>query len=91
MIQLAGVVRQSVKGAKYRGKRLRFSAYLKTESAEGLRLQLDLWGHSDQHAEMQLSSTTGWRQYQLVIDVPYDCLAINFGCICLPRQIPVSW
>ena len=79
MIQLAGAVRQSVKGDKYRDKRLRFSAYLRTESPEGLQLQLDLWGHSDQHAEMQLNSTTGWRQYQLVLDVPHDCLAINFG------------
>lgn len=71
---------------QFRGKRIRYSAYLKTESAAsaGLWLRLDTEGIGQggggwNMVENPIRGTTGWKRYECVIDVPQNTLGIQFG------------
>src|SRR5579859_6620046 len=79
-----GALRQDISAAAYRGKRLRFSAYLKTRGIRkqtGLLLTLiepdamKIWAMQ----KRPILGTTGWKRYVYVVDVPADTRAIMFG------------
>ena len=82
-----GTLMQDFRADHYVGKRVRFSAYVKTENAEGL---VGLWMRIDKEAKqlafdnMQnrpIKSTSDWQKYDVVLDVPQDATGIFFGVL----------
>lgn len=79
-------VMQAISAESYRGKRLRFSAQLSTTEVVG---QAGLWMRIDgangkvlsfdDMASRPVSGTTPWQGYEVVLDVPVDSAAIQFG------------
>lgn len=76
---------QSVLAEKYAGKRVRFSAYVKTEDVQGT---MGLWfqGRStlinrvtDEMETRPVFGTTDWTLYETVVDVPADCTLLAMG------------
>lgn len=71
---------------QFRGKRIRFAAYLKTNQVNGwagLWLRVDTidkhaWAFDDME-DFAIDGTTDWRQYQIVLDVPQDGAVIYLG------------
>ena len=76
---------QSLSAEKYRGKRVRLSAYLKSKSADWFRLTMvtDV-GRSSQRFDGPFSSTSpnaeGWYKVMMVRDIPKETQRIDFGC-----------
>ena len=72
---------------RYRGKRIRFSAFAKSENIQnwaGLWLRIDRsYGASiiDNMMNRPITGTSGWRQYVLVLDVPSDATQIVYGVL----------
>jgi len=72
---------------KYRGKRVRFSAFAKSENIQewaGLWLRIDnIYGTSimDNMQSRPITGTSGWRQYAVVLDVPDDATNFAYGVI----------
>ena len=70
----------------YRGKRVRFSGYMKTNKVgnwAGLWMRIDTatkvgWAFDDMEDRV-VSGTTDWKQYQVVLDVPQDGAVIYIG------------
>jgi hypothetical protein len=68
------------------GKRVRFSAYIKSE---GVKDHAELWltpaeylpkfGRFDGSLNRQITGTTGWERYEITQDVPPDSMSISFG------------
>ncbi len=79
-VQLAGVVAQHIKADNYRGKRIRLSAYLKTAGAVDV-------GRRDDRADKILSGNSDWVQHTLLLDVPADCVSIDFGFVILKGTV----
>jgi beta-lactamase regulating signal transducer with metallopeptidase domain len=79
-----GVLRQDVPGKPFRGKRIRFSGYLKTDGIReytGLLVSL-MTPKTDSTWAMgkrPILGTTDWRRYEYVVDIPQDCNAIMLG------------
>lgn len=78
---------QSIKPDNYRGKRIRFSGYLKTKSVadhSGFWLRIDgaqmnkMLGF-DNMGDRPVKGTTDWGKYEIVLDVPDNAEAIAFG------------
>jgi len=71
---------------RYRGKRVRFSGYMKTNMVSGwagLWMRVDTvtkvgWAFDDME-DQEVSDTTDWTQYQVVLDVPEDAATIYLG------------
>ena len=78
---LAGAVTQRIRADRFRNQRIRFSTFLKLESAEGLTLHLEVLGRARSVAKIALSGTTDWKRYELVLDVPSDGVGIDFGFV----------
>jgi beta-lactamase regulating signal transducer with metallopeptidase domain len=79
-----GVLRQDVPGKPFRGKRIRFSGYLKTEGIReytGLLVSVIGQKHYETWAmgKRPILGTTDWRRYEHVVDVPQDCSLIMLG------------
>jgi hypothetical protein len=84
----AGVLRQTIKSDHYRGKRVRFSGYVRSEVSEGWA---GLWMRVDgEHGQrlgldnMQnrpIKGTTDWTKYEIVLDVPVNSIALTFGVV----------
>jgi len=80
-----GYVTQVVKANRYRGKRIRLSAWLKTESAAATGLWLscndEQWFvlNADMMDGRQVRGTTPFTRYDLVIDVPEKAMEVRFG------------
>jgi hypothetical protein len=87
----AGSIVQFVDAGKYRGKRVRFSAALKTR---GVKNWAALWIRADgtdsnggRVAECESMQTpnrrphgdTSWQRYSLVLDIPEDTTSIAYG------------
>ncbi|MBI1760643.1 MAG: hypothetical protein HYR56_04320 [Acidobacteria bacterium] len=76
---------QQFKADAYRGKRLRMSAWVKTETAADraqLWLRLDaLKGMPgfDNMGKRPIKGVNDWRRYELVMDVPAEAVNIAFG------------
>jgi erythromycin esterase-like protein len=78
---------QSFPAAAARGKRLRFSGFIKTENLENGRAAL--WGRADgpdghtlvidnMHGRSP-SGTTDWKEYEIGLDVPEEAVGIVLG------------
>jgi hypothetical protein len=85
-----GTLMQDFRADNYAGKRVRFSAMLKTESVAdwaGLWMRIDKnTGASssktlvlDNMHDRPVKGTEDWKSYQVVLDVPNDATGILFG------------
>ena len=81
-----GTLTQAFQASKYRGKRVRLRAFVKTEGVEGwagLWMRVDGKEKTglafDNMGERPIKGTTDWTQYDVVIDVPDEADSIFFG------------
>lgn len=79
------LLQQIIAAGDYRGKRLRLSAYAKTDNvagSAGLIMRVDgansILGISNMQNK-PISGTTGWKRYDIVLDVPQEAVDIAFG------------
>jgi hypothetical protein len=84
-LQGNGFIRQCIDPAVFHGRRLRLTAYAKSEIVEGKAL---LWigqdllpGQSFDFDHVALPGTSDWKLYQIVTDVPDIVQNICFGCV----------
>jgi beta-lactamase regulating signal transducer with metallopeptidase domain len=82
-----GTLMQSFSAAQYVGKRVRFSAAVKSEEVNDWA---GLWMRVDQGSAMlafdnmwdrPIKGATNWQKYQVVLDVPKDATGIAFGVL----------
>jgi len=85
-----GTMMQMVKADKYKGKRVRLSAYVKAEDVRdwaGLWMRVDGAKSGDMLAfdnmqDRSIRGTVAWKKYAVVLDVPEkDSTAVAFGFI----------
>jgi hypothetical protein len=79
---------QSVQAAQFRGKRVRFSGWVRGQNLTGAPtglwmrvdgdLQTDAFDNSATHSE---HGTTDWHQVQVILDVPVDAVGISYGAL----------
>ena len=80
-----GILRASSPIDAWRGKRVRLSGRLKSEDVERLQMWLRITGPSitqQRHydmAEKPIRGTTDWQRHEIVMDVPEDARAFDFG------------
>ena len=80
-----GTLMQTFKADSYRGKRVRMSAWMKTENAESSQLWMRLDSEKgtmlgfDNMANRAVKGTTEWKRYEITLDVPEDAVYIAFG------------
>jgi C-terminal processing protease CtpA/Prc len=81
-----GAFGQSIRADNYRGKRVRFSAYVRTRevggNGAGIWMRVDGNGGTLQFDNMQsrtITGTTDWKLVSVVLDVPSDAIGITFG------------
>jgi hypothetical protein len=76
---------QTIKADDYRGKRLRLSAFVKSENVERAALWLRMDGDGmkvlnlDTMDNRPITGTGDWQKYDIVLDVPLDSRQIIFG------------
>lgn len=81
-----GTLMQDIRAEHYAGKRVRFSAFVKTEDAKsaGLWMRIDNGATAVAFDNMQdrpLKGTLGWQRYSVVLDVPKDATGVFFGVL----------
>jgi hypothetical protein len=82
-----GTLMQDFGAEKYAGKRVRFSAFAKSEGVEdwaGLWMRIDKGSQMMAFDNMQdraIRGTTGWKAYEVVLDAPQDATGIFFGVL----------
>ena len=82
-----GTLMQSFDARNYLGKRVRFSAVVKTEDVQswaGLWMRVDKGSQTVEFDNMQnrpLKGTAGWKKFEVVLDVPQDATGIFFGVL----------
>jgi hypothetical protein len=82
-----GTLMQDFRADHYLGKRVRFSAFVKTERAQdwaGLWMRVDKESKQlafDNMEDRSIKGTTDWKQYDVVLDVPQDATGIFFGVL----------
>ena len=89
-----GTLMQTAEAGEYRGKRVRFSGYVKSEKVDngwsGLWLRVDGPQDSktgspvlsfDNMQERPIKGTQDWRKCDIVLDVPVESLTLNFGLL----------
>ena len=82
-----GTLMQMFKADKYLGKRLRLSAYVKTERVDscGLWMRIDGSGKTmlslDNMQNRPIHWTTDWQKIEVVLDVPQNSVDIAFGVL----------
>jgi hypothetical protein len=73
-----GTLMQSIRSGKYKGKRIRLSGLVRSQEVVGWA---GLWMRVDQAKDIiafdnmqdrPIKGTTGWQQYEVVLDVPQD-------------------
>lgn len=81
-----GTLRQSFLPDEYRGKRVRFSAWVKTDELQdnaALWMRVDGEGNKvlsfDNMRDRSIGSRTDWRQYHIVLDVPTGSVSMIIG------------
>jgi len=79
-----GTLMQIYKADDYRGRRLRMSAWMKTEDAESANLWLRVDGAKntlgfDNMHNRAVKGTSEWKKYELTLDVPAEAVNIAFG------------
>jgi hypothetical protein len=82
-----GTLMQAFRADKYLGKRVRFSAFVKSEGIQdwaGLWMRVDKGTDSvafDNMQERPIKGTTDWQKYEVVLDVPQDATGIFYGIL----------
>jgi hypothetical protein len=84
-----GTLMQTFQATAYRNKRLRYSAYVKSEEVEnwaGLWMRVDGFekGKSlcfDNMQNRPIKGTTEWQRFEIVLNVPQDSSNIAFGIL----------
>ena len=79
-------VMQAINAAPFAGKRVRLSAWLKTEVADSAQLWLRIDGPAQQLTmdnmdDRPVRGTTGWTRYELILDVPQTATHLAFGAL----------
>jgi hypothetical protein len=82
-----GNINQEISGSEYAGKRIRLSAYLKSDNLvndNGYGGQI--WAYSFSGGELYMTSaagnikgTTDWKEYSVVFDIPEDNPSVTYG------------
>lgn len=79
---------QEFSAANYKGKRMQFSAFIKTKQVtdwSGLWMRVDGVGQEvlgfDNMKNRSISGTNDWKEYSVVLDVPKESKVIAFGVI----------
>jgi hypothetical protein len=87
-------VGQSVKADAYRGKRIRFSAWVLQQNLAGI--DIGLWMRIDgpfvtqgfdNYSTRPLRGTTGWHEIEIILDVPTDAIGIAMGALMQGRGL----
>jgi hypothetical protein len=83
-----GSISQSIGVKKYLGKRLEFTAYLKTKEVEGwsgMWMRVDGKDREvlafDNMQNRSITGTNGWAQHKVVLDVPRESTSISYGVL----------
>lgn len=82
-----GTLMQEIGPSLYQGKRIRFSAHVKSENVQGwagLWLRIDKGSVPvgfDNMEKRAIKGTTGWQRYEVVLDVPNEATGIAFGAL----------
>jgi hypothetical protein len=82
-----GTLMQMIKANIYRGKRLRISAYLKSEKVARASMWMRVDGAEekilsfDNMLDRSITGTTNWTKYDIVLEVPPESIHIAFGVI----------
>jgi hypothetical protein len=88
--EMFGVAGQRLHADRYRGSRLRFSAYVKATEVRGtagLAMQIDGTEAGpkllafDKMANRPITGTSDWTQYSVVLDVPREADSIRLGVL----------
>ena len=84
-----GSLMQVASAERYRGKRIRFSAWVRAEAVArnaGLWLRVDGQDRDPKHslafdamADRPIAGTRDWRRYEIVLDVPAQAASLAFG------------
>jgi hypothetical protein len=79
---------QTVPAAAHRGKRVRFSALVRTDAVtrwSGLWMRIDRKDHKhggfDNMQDRPIKGTTDWTRKEVVLDVPADAETVNYGVL----------
>lgn len=87
LVQGFGTLMQDLGATRYRGRRVRFSAFVKTRDAQNWA---GLWMRVDNGPEMlafdnmqdrPIVGTNDWRRYSVVLDIPRQATGIFFGVL----------
>lgn len=82
-----GTLMQDFSADHYLGKRVRFSAFVKTADAQrlvGLWMRIDKESQKlafDNMQDRPIKSTSDWQKYDVVLDVPQEATGIFFGVL----------
>lgn len=85
-----GTLMQGFAATNYLGKRIRLSAYVKSQDvtrSAGLWMRVDGKGEQakvlsfDNMGDRPIKGTTGWQRYEVVLDVPDSAVDIAFGML----------
>lgn len=79
-----GTLMQYIDARPYLGRRVRLSASLKTEAAAQAQMWMRVEAAEavvafDNMNDRPVAGTTGWRRYEIVLDVPADAAHIAYG------------
>lgn len=82
-----GTIMQSIDAARYRSRRVRFSAMIRGQAIEGwagIWLRVDRADHTrvlDNMEDRPLRGTTAWTEAANVLDVAEDAASVHFGVL----------
>lgn len=82
-----GTLMQDFRADRFEGKRVRFSAFVRTERAQdwaGLWMRVDNDSKPVAFDNMQdrpIKGTTDWKKYEVVLDVPQNATGISLGVL----------
>jgi hypothetical protein len=88
-----GTLMQTIDAEKYRGKRMRLGADIKTKDADSAALWMRIDGESgetlgfDNMDNRRIKGTSDWTRYECVLDVPADSEFIAFGVLMEVGQV----
>ncbi len=78
------VIWQSISSERYRGKRVKLSAWMKTDRAQVARVGIKVSSPGDNslaYGQQDTTGTTDWRRYEVVLDVAPRSNSITFGLL----------
>ena len=80
-----GTLMQTIKADAYRGKRVRMSAWVRSDGADSAQLWMRLDGPNgsmlgfDNMDNRKITGTTDWKKYEITLDVPDSAINLAFG------------